>query len=86
MCVRMHVLLYAYIQYMYIIYIKYEKCLFIYFSKYLLQLLIILILLCSILHYVSHTILLLIIKISIFLSEKIMRKDGSYRVVCQQQL
>ena len=71
---------------MYIIYIIYEKCLFIYFCKYLLQLFIIFILLCSILHYVSHTILLLIIKISIFLFEKIIRKDGSYLFVCQHQL
>ena len=52
-------------------------CLFT-FYKYLLQLFIILIVLCSILHYASHTILLLIIKISIFLFEKIIRKDGSY--------
>ena len=66
---------------MYIIYFIYEKCLFIYFSKYLLQLFIILILLCSILHSVSHTILLLIIKISIFLLRKLCEKMaviGSY--------
>ena len=67
---------------MYIIYFIYEKCLFIYFSKYLFQLFIILILLCSILHSVSHTILLLIIlKLVFFYLRKLCEKMaviGSY--------
>ena len=61
-------------------------CLFIFLNTYFSFLLFLAILLCSILHYMSHTILLLILKISIFLFEKIMRKGGSYRFVCQHQL
>ena len=47
---------------------------FIYFCKYLFQLFIILILLCSILHYVSHTVLLLIIKIVFNILRKLYEK------------
>ena len=55
-------------------YIIYEKCLFIHFCQYLLQLFIILLLLYSILHCVSHTILQLIIKIGIFYLRKLYEK------------